>query len=109
MSDAPATKDWSARIDTQPLGPPTFHVTGQVETRGGNLQPVLAPRSPQGFNPKIRQLVLTIEDKGGGGTKDIAFRACDYVERPVERRQYDSVEIFWEADVIARADVRETS
>lgn len=89
-------KDWSAWEDHQPPVDPSaipFHVTGKVETTNGALQPKLTKNFPQGINPAILLLTLTIEQVGDVGTTDVAFRDVRYDET-VTKGQYTSVSII---------------
>lgn len=105
---APNTQTWSAWEDRRP-GPPSprLHVTGEVETTRSSLVPVLTPTVPQGINEKILFLDLTIEDTGGIGTDDVAFRKVAY-ECDVTEGQHTHVEIKWEGVTIVELEVEIT-
>jgi hypothetical protein len=102
----PNTQDFSAWINLQPPGPPQLIVKGEVETDAGHFLPVLAERVPQGFNPTILMLDLTIKDTGQGGTDDVSFRPCRF-DKPAERGQYISAEIYFEGTLCVTLDVAE--
>jgi hypothetical protein len=84
---------WSATEDRQPPGV-RFYVTGKVVTSNGGLQPRLTKTVPQGINPAILLLDLTIEDTGIG-TTDVAPRDVRY-EEVIQPDQYRSITIRWE-------------
>ncbi len=103
---APKTKEWSAWIDLMPVNKPTLHVTGQVETSASNVQPKLAEAEPQGINPSILILVLTLENSGGDGSTAFAFHEARY-EKPAKKGQYTEVHIRFAKDVIQKISVTE--
>ena len=81
-------------------------MTGEVETVNGGIVPVLQRAEPQGFNPAILILELTLENTGPG-TTDIAYRPARYEEQ-VEVGQYTEVDIRWEhTALVARIDVED--
>ena len=91
----PNTKDFSAWINLMPGTEPKLIVTGRVETNSGSLQPHLVEADPQGINPKILLLNLTIVDSGGIGTADINYRDTRF-EKPAVKDQYIDVEVIFE-------------
>jgi hypothetical protein len=103
---APQTRYWKAREDRQP-GPGrkgvALIVTGEVEVGNTNETPHLAEHQPQGFNPKILLLDLSITASGVGNPvltwKPVRF------EKQVERDQHSEVDILWEGNIIARVEV----
>lgn len=102
------TKDWAAWINTMPGSEHKLIVTGKVETEAGNLVPVLREAVPQGINPAILLLELTIEVDGDFGTQDIAFRDARF-EKPAKAGQYSNVEILENGEVLAGVEVTEAS
>ncbi len=98
---APKNKDWYAWEDQMPPIPPgpTLYVTGDVETPGSNIVPVLKPAVPQGTNPKILILDLTLVDTHMPGIPVVDFRPARY-ERDVEKGEFTQVEIRWETTSI---------
>jgi hypothetical protein len=99
------TKDWKAWENDQPgTGGPTLHVTGLVETSNSNQTPVLTEASPQGINPAILILNLSITTSGVGndvmGWKPAPFR------KSVKRGQYSTVDIHHDGKSIAQVDVK---
>jgi hypothetical protein len=101
------SRDWNAWIDLMPGSQTKLHVTGEVETNAGNLVPKLAEAVPQGINPKILILVLTIETEGDVGTDDVAFRPARF-EKPAGKGQYVQVDIRFDDNLVAAIDVTET-
>jgi hypothetical protein len=103
---APKTKDWKAWQDLQP-GPsqPKLIVVGQVQTSNTNQTPHLAVHAPQGFNPKILMLDLTITTSGVGNTV-MSWREVRF-EKKIAKDQYSSVDILWEGQPIAHAEVED--
>jgi hypothetical protein len=65
----------------------------------------LAEHVPQGINPKILLLDLTISASGAGGAvmgwRDVRF------EKPIEKDQYSSVDVLWEGERIVGAKVKD--
>jgi hypothetical protein len=98
------TRNWKAWENQQPPGPPRLHVTGEVETSNGNQTPHLAEASPQGINPEILLLDLTITMSGVGitvmGWKEVRF------EKQVSKGQYTSVDIRADGETVGKADVK---
>ena len=95
------TKDWNAFENRQP-GPSTgnaFYVIGEVETNNGRIQPVLTKANPQGVNEKILILDLALEDQGGFGTADIAYRPVRYDEQ-ISEGQYTQVQIMYQGEEV---------
>lgn len=103
---APKTKDWAAWENRMPqIGDvhPTLYVTGKVKVPGTQYKPVLTPMAPQGINPKILLLELTVEGQGnarGGKT----WREARY-EAPIAAGQYVQVSILFQGEMIDNLDV----
>ena len=103
------TRNWKAIENRQPStdsnpGVP-FYVTGEVETTNGALQPVLRVATPQGINPGILILELTIERVSDVGTTDIKYRDVRYDTR-TSQGQYKHVQVRCGLDEIAFIDVQ---
>ena len=103
----PNTRKWSGYIHLQPPGPPALHVKGEVEVSASNKRPVLREASPQGINPEILLLDLSIQDTGGIGTQAFQYKGVRF-DRSRVRAQYSTVQIRWEGNDIASVDVGET-
>ena len=91
--------------DLQPPSKPKLIVTGKVQTSNSNQTPHLAEHEPQGFNPKILLLDLTITASGAGSTV-MGWREVRF-EKPIQKDQYSSVDILWEGEHIAGAKVED--
>lgn len=101
------TKDWSAYENRQPPVNPAatpFYVIGKVETNNGAHQPKLTKIVPQGINPTILLLELTITS-GGTGTGDVALRPARY-DAQVQQGQYKTVEVLYGRQTIATIEVK---
>jgi hypothetical protein len=102
---APKTKEWKAWQDLQPTPSktPKLIVTGKVETSNSNQTPRLNQHAPQGINPKILLLDLTIAASGAGnavmGWREVRF------ETGIVKDQYSSVDILWDGERIGHAEV----
>jgi hypothetical protein len=70
-------------------------VVCDVETGAANLIPKLTMANPQGFNPAILLLNLTVEDTGGAGAQVVAAQTARY-ETQIVSGAYTSVTILWE-------------
>lgn len=100
MAPAPNTRNWKAWLNLQPPGPATLIVVGEVEA---DARPVLTKAVPQGLNPTILILDLTIEKTGDAGNAP-TWREARYEESPVAQSQYSQVDIRWDSDIIATID-----
>ncbi|MGC2780234.1 MAG: hypothetical protein WA418_31805 [Bradyrhizobium sp.] len=101
----PKTRNWKAWQDLQ-VGPgktPTLYVTGQVETTNTNQTPHLKEHVPQGTNPKILLLNLTITTSGVGNAV-VAWRDVRF-EKKIKKDQYSSVDILWDGKSVGQAKV----
>ena len=102
---APATRNWKAWEDRQPSpgSGPTLHVVGEVQTSNTNQTPHLDEATPQGINPAILILDLSITTSGVGNTvmgwKPVKF------EKKVSPGQHTSVDVRWEGQSIAGCEV----
>jgi hypothetical protein len=104
---APDTKNWEAWIDTMPGGPGHMTVIGDVDVGNIAASAHLKEHNPQGINPKILLLDLTITLDGEGYPKKIYKQAR--FDKPASKGQYTSVDILWEGDKIADIEVKEVS
>ncbi len=98
------TKDWAAWINLMPGSRHKLIVTGKVLTNNGSLVPVLKPAIPQGFNPQILMLDLTIEQQGDVGTEDISYRDARF-EKPAEAGSYTEVAIQYDGTPVTSIPV----
>ena len=108
MSSAPQTQNLNAWVNLQPPGPSRVIVTGEVQTNASNMIPSLTRAEPQGINPQQLILDLGINDTGGIGTQDVAFREVRY-EEPAGENDFTSVAIRWHGDIIETLTVQKVS
>ena len=100
----PETTDWKAWQDLQPgPGRPKLIVTGKVQTTNTNQTPHLAEKVPQGINPKILLLDLTITSSGIGN--DVLSWKGVRLEKNIQKDQYSSIEIFFGGESVGTATV----
>ncbi|UWQ36564.1 hypothetical protein K3552_13775 [Leisingera aquaemixtae] len=102
----PEMADFSAWINLMPPSSGTLIVVGRVVTNGGDLQPKLTERIPQGINPQILILDLTIEQTGGPGTNDVAQRDVRF-EKQASQGQHSTVEIYFEGEQCTSLEITE--
>jgi hypothetical protein len=93
------TKDWNAWENNMGPGPVRLQATGEVKTPSAHKLPRLTRAKPQGINPKILILNLTVEETGKGGDEHVDFRRA-YYEEPCEPKQFTEVQINWEGSVL---------
>jgi hypothetical protein len=62
----PKSSNWKAWRNIMPGADPTLHVTGDVTAPTSGYSAVLSPRIPQGFNPEIYLLDLTVTPPSPG-------------------------------------------
>jgi hypothetical protein len=100
---APKTKDFKAWQNVIPGGRPKLIVIGKVQTSNTNQTPHLEEHTPQGINPKILLLDLTITTKDVGDAlqdwRDVRF------EKSITRDQYSNVDILWDGNIIEHLKV----
>ncbi len=103
MPTLPHTKYWKAWEDRQPPALLALHVTGEVETGNSNQSPHLKEAVPQGINPTILILNLSLTASGAGttmmGWKHVRF------DKSISREHYASVDIHWDGESIAKCKV----
>jgi hypothetical protein len=88
---APETTNWTAVEDRQPPGV-RLKVTGTVTTTRGNQEPQLTKAIPQGINPAILLLDLSIETSGDIGPDVMGKRDVEFNEE-IKAGQYTSIDI----------------
>jgi hypothetical protein len=93
------TRSWSAVENNMPPGPVRLQATGEVKTPSAHQVPKLARAVPQGINPKILILNLTVEETGKGGAEAEDFRRADY-EEECKAEQFTEVQINCEGSVL---------
>ena len=102
---APRTRKWSAN-ELLDFVHHRYHlkVTGEVETPATNLLPKLTEHVPQGFNPRIFLLDLTIVKTAEIGAPLEAFRNATY-DRPTTGNEFDEVDILFDGQIIEHIKV----
>jgi len=60
----PKSSNWKAFKNVMPGSEPTLHVTGDVIVPTGGYSAKLSPHTPQGINPQIYLLDLTVTAPG---------------------------------------------
>jgi hypothetical protein len=95
---APNTRNWSANELSDFVGR-HYHieVNGEVETSATNYSPKLAEHVPQGINPRVLLLDLTI-------VKTAEYHKVAF-EHPTSGHQYDEVDILFDGEIIERIKV----
>ena len=78
---------------------------GQVQTSSTNQTPKFSEHVPQGINPKIPMLDLTLTASGKGDML-MSWREVRYFES-IERDQYSNVDILWDGEHIASLEVQD--
>jgi hypothetical protein len=88
-------RDWHAWLNTMPPKPDVLYVVGDVLVNNPGVQPHLTMREPQGSNPTIIILDLTLVQKPGTWpeVKTCASARFDRVIPP-KGPNYSAVEIF---------------
>jgi hypothetical protein len=81
-----------------------IEVNGEVEVSATNLTPKLTVQAPQGSNPRVLMLDLTIESGGGLGGPIMIYKKVEYT-RPTSGNQYDEVDIMFDGQIIQRIEV----
>jgi len=99
----PNTRNWKADEMRNPAGGYRLFVTGDVEVGNTNETPHLAEHRPQGINPKILLLDLSVTSQGIGNPV-MTWKAVRF-ERPVSALQYSNVGVLWEGKEIASVKV----
>jgi hypothetical protein len=102
---APNTRNWSANeLSDFAGGHYHIEVNGEVQTSATNYLPKLAEHVPQGFNPRILLLDLTIVKVAEIGGQVVEYHKAAF-KHPTSGNQYDEVDILFEGEVIERIKV----
>ena len=105
MAGAPNTRNWKANELPNFIGRNyNVHVTGDVQVTATNKTPKLSFRVPQGFNPRILLLNLTIVTRGGFGGQIVFYKSVQYM-KATSGDQYDEVDILFRGKIIKRIKV----
>jgi hypothetical protein len=102
---APNTRNWSANELSDFVGR-HYHieVNGEVETSATNYSPKLAEHVPQGINPRVLLLDLTIVKTAEFGGQIVEYHKVAF-EHPTSGHQYDEVDILFDGEIIERIKV----
>ena len=102
---APKTRNWSAN-ELPDFAGHRYHlkVHGEVETSATNYAPKLTEHIPQGINPRILLLDLTVVKTAEFGGQIVEYHKVAF-EHPTSGHQYDEVDILFEGNVIERIKV----
>ena len=79
-------------------------VSGDVEVTATNRVPKLTSHVPQGINPEILLLDLTIASSGGFGGQIVFYRSVHY-KKPTSGNKYSEVDILFGGKIIQRIRV----
>jgi hypothetical protein len=105
MAGTPNTRNWKANELPDLVGRHyRIIVTGDVEVTATNLTPKLSLHVPQGFNPRILLLDLTIVSSGGFGGQIVFYRSVLFT-RATSGDRYDEVDILFGGKIIKRIKV----
>jgi hypothetical protein len=105
MAGPPSTRNWNANELPDLVGRHyRIVVTGDVEVSATNLTPKLSLHAPQGFNPRILLLDLTIVSSGGFGGQIMLYKSVMFT-RATSGNRYDEVDILFRGRIIKRIKV----
>jgi len=95
-----ATENWLAWLDFMPPGPRCLHVFGEVVVGNLGIDAVLRRKVPQGFNPAILMLDLSLVQKPGIWPELVTKKHALYDEVNADDL-YSEVSILCEDDIVA--------
>ena len=100
------TRNWKAWQNLQPPIGPTVRltVTGGFESTNTNQTAQLSEHRPQGTNPAILLLDLTVSTSGVGNPV-VQWRDVASVKKDIRKDQYTEVEMLWQGQPIDKAKV----
>ena len=105
MAGTPTTRNWKANEIPDFVGRRyLLVVSGDVQVTATNLTPKLKVHVPQGINPRILMLDLSIVSSGGLGGQIVFFKSVHYTQR-TSGHQYDEVDILFDGKIIQRIKV----
>lgn len=96
------TSNWNAWVDRMPPGPATFYLTGIVELPHGGFDVSLEPANPQGFNPAILMMTLTVTERPGMHTQAVEAKSVRYEISPYPGGLYREVTILYNGEMVGR-------
>ncbi len=83
---------FEAWLDTQPGSPHSLHVKGQIQFPSGGWTFEVHKAVPQGINPKILLLDVTVTKPAGKATGNVTTNLLTFDEEPAAH-EYTQVEI----------------
>ena len=94
FSPIPVTTDWYAWNNLMPTGPVNFHLRGKIYFLRPGMDASLIPRIPQGINPRILLIDLTLSNSPGQTllSKPLSFDSTNAA--------YDTVEVYFEGHLL---------
>jgi len=101
---------WYAWIRLMPPQPDTFHVVGEVEVDNPGIQGELVYRRPQGTNPQVLCLDLTLAQQPGNWARDSTTVPASYETKlTAQSIRHSHIEIFFEDNPIGTFPVHTAS
>ena len=94
------TENWYAWFDIMPPHPARLHVIGDVQVWNPGVLAVLKRHEPQGINPRILMLDLTLVQIPGYWPQIVTTAHARYDEQ-ADSGAYTSVSVLCEGDMIA--------
>lgn len=105
MAGAPKTRNWKADEIPDFVGRRyLLAVRGDVQVTATNQTPKLTVHTPQGINPRILLLDLSIVSSGGIGAPIVFYKSVHYTKQ-TSGHQYDEVDILFGGKIIQRIKV----
>lgn len=101
------THGWEAWNNLMPGADKTVHVVGKATTTSGGWKAVIAKRTPQGINPEILLLDLTITPPTGPTTQPVLDLDLRYSEKYTSGK-YTRAQVFCGKEFIADLQVKDT-
>jgi len=100
------SRDWYSWLNLMPPPPDEFHVVGEIYVPNPGVDPLLAPRHPQGINPEILLLDLHLRQQPGNWPQTLVWRSARY-DKVGPRTKYARVQVFCDEKVVADMKVEE--
>lgn len=99
------SRDWYAWINRMPPPPDDFHVAGEVLVTNPGIEPLLAPKEPQGINPAILLMDLLLCQRPGIWPEVLTWKAVRY-DKARPGVAYEHLQVFCGVQVVADLDVQ---
>ena len=98
-------RDWQAWLNNMPPNPAHLHVVGDVLVSNPGVQPTLTMREPQGINPTILILDLSLIQQSGMWPQVMTCASARFDRiMPPKASNYQVIEIYSQGDKIAFVD-----